>query len=576
MAYGNGLWVAGGYEIFYSTNGVDWIGEGNFYGPFKGVAYANGSFVAGGEGTWALLASTNGINWRLRYSLRETVPFLTPQVLNVAYGNGSFVAGGSGSSFLVAANSDLASAPWEWGTPSYSGFRCYGLVFAGGKFVATGSTSNAATATSTNGRDWTTTPHPSIGPVALRGVTWHNGKFIVVGDRGVILISADGENWTQRASSTTKYLFRVAAHENQYVAVGDRVMLISTNGLDWEEIPLVEPATSFTDLIVADDSFVAVGTVSAFSPYTIIYRSSPFYYTAPSIQRQPAHAEQRIGLTTNLTARFYGSGPLAYQWQRNGVDIPGATSNELIFPKLERTDDARYRVIARNSLGEAVSDEAVLTVGLPVKVLVSPVSQSVPAGGSATFSMAIEGTPPVTNRWRTPGPTFVTQILNQATAFLQVDSIQPANAGTYGATLANKYGLTASLAATLTVLTDADADGLPDDWETQYGVTDPAADSDGDTLTNLQEYQAGTDPKDGQSYLKVQRIETAPGAAAVILTFIARSNHTYTVQSREYIGSGTWQRVLDVVASSADRVVTVTNGLAANENYFRLATPRVE
>jgi len=48
--------------------------------------------------------------------------------------------------------------------------------------------------------------------------------------------------------------------------------------------------------------------------------------------------------------------------------------------------------------------------------------------------------------------------------------------------------------------TDGDADGMPDAWETFFGVTDPAADADGDGYTNLQEYQGNTDPTLATSY----------------------------------------------------------------------------
>jgi len=52
---------------------------------------------------------------------------------------------------------------------------------------------------------------------------------------------------------------------------------------------------------------------------------------------------------------------------------------------------------------------------------------------------------------------------------------------------------------------DSDGDGLPDAWETQYGfdplddgilnpANGPTGDPDGDGATNLQEYQAGTNP----------------------------------------------------------------------------------
>ncbi len=52
---------------------------------------------------------------------------------------------------------------------------------------------------------------------------------------------------------------------------------------------------------------------------------------------------------------------------------------------------------------------------------------------------------------------------------------------------------------------DADMDGLPDAWEAKYGLNprDPAdakQDPDGDTFTNLEEFEAKTDPKDPDSH----------------------------------------------------------------------------
>ena len=51
---------------------------------------------------------------------------------------------------------------------------------------------------------------------------------------------------------------------------------------------------------------------------------------------------------------------------------------------------------------------------------------------------------------------------------------------------------------------DSDSDGLPDVWETKYGLdvaqNDADADKDGDGFTNAEEFAAGTDPSDKNSH----------------------------------------------------------------------------
>ena len=61
---------------------------------------------------------------------------------------------------------------------------------------------------------------------------------------------------------------------------------------------------------------------------------------------------------------------------------------------------------------------------------------------------------------------------------------------------------------------DGDGDGLPDAWELTYFGTlgdGPGGDPDGDGVTNLQEYLAGTDPNDPTSKLAITDYTTTPG-----------------------------------------------------------------
>ena len=67
---------------------------------------------------------------------------------------------------------------------------------------------------------------------------------------------------------------------------------------------------------------------------------------------------------------------------------------------------------------------------------------------------------------------------------------------------------------TVTGVADADGDGLPDNWETQnglsptnsVGINGANGDPDGDGFTNIREFLAGTDPQDGTSLLRITQL----------------------------------------------------------------------
>ena len=55
-------------------------------------------------------------------------------------------------------------------------------------------------------------------------------------------------------------------------------------------------------------------------------------------------------------------------------------------------------------------------------------------------------------------------------------------------------------------LLDDNTNGMGDDWETLYGVSDPDADADNDGMSNLQEYHSGTDPTNSTSVFHITSI----------------------------------------------------------------------
>ncbi len=102
---------------------------------------------------------------------------------------------------------------------------------------------------------------------------------------------------------------------------------------------------------------------------------------------------------------------------------------------------------------------------------------------------------------------------------------------------------TQSVSFGLYPLTDTDSDGMTDAWESLYSLdmnssADASLDADGDGRSNLQEFTAGTNPRDSQSSFRVLSIVKSP--TQVTLTFTSVLGKTYTVEYSDDLSSGLW------------------------------------
>ncbi|MCL5098655.1 MAG: immunoglobulin domain-containing protein, partial [Candidatus Omnitrophica bacterium] len=84
--------------------------------------------------------------------------------------------------------------------------------------------------------------------------------------------------------------------------------------------------------------------------------------SAPVITVQPASQTVTAGANVTFSVTATGTAPLAYQWQKDGVNINGATSQNLTLSIITTADAGSYRVIVSNSSGSATSALATLTV----------------------------------------------------------------------------------------------------------------------------------------------------------------------------------------------------------------------
>ncbi|MCI0743849.1 MAG: lamin tail domain-containing protein [Verrucomicrobia subdivision 3 bacterium] len=280
-----------------------------------------------------------------------------------------------------------------------------------------------------------------------------------------------------------------------------------------------------------------------------------------------------------FTVAGVGTGVLSYQWRFNEVNIPGATGPTLTLTNVQLNNDGAYTAVLTDEIGSVTSESAVLRVLMRPIITQQPSSLTVAVGEPASFTVRVQGSVPLGFRWRRSGSAVTNIVLNDTNCMLFIPSARTNDAGVYTVIITNAAFVAPGLlsgSATLTVLpapADADSDGMPDAWEMQYMLrpndnTDAGEDADGDGMTNLEEYRAGTDPRDDQSFLGL-RITRSGG---VLLRFNAVSGKSYRVEYRDSLSTGAWQ-VLQNVPAGATRLVEINDPAGGASRYYRLRSP---
>lgn len=126
---------------------------------------------------------------------------------------------------------------------------------------------------------------------------------------------------------------------------------------------------------------------------------------------------------------------------------------------------------------------------------------------------------------------------------------------------------------------DSDGDGMPDWWESLYAPTlnpanpaDANLDPDGDGMSNLNEYIAGTNPTQASSALRFISVE-ATGGNNARMYFNAVSNRSYSILYKNGMVDATWTKLFDVNAATTNRTLQINTTVSTNR-FFWLRTPQ--
>ena len=118
---------------------------------------------------------------------------------------------------------------------------------------------------------------------------------------------------------------------------------------------------------------------------------------------------------------------------------------------------------------------------------------------------------------------------------------------------------------------DSDNDGMPDSWETAYGlgvgVNDAAGDADGDGLKNIDEFQLGTHPRSGTSFFKATLVAVPATPGSYQISWNSVVGKAYVIEWSPDLTTA-FTPVRTVTATSTTSTETVTS--AGSIGFYRV------
>jgi hypothetical protein len=213
VAYGGKQFVAVGWRVMTSPDGITWVDHGAMSQWFGGLAWGKSMWVAvGGYGRRS--TSTDGVTY---VDATDTGTGAYRSLAFGDYAGGTWMAMGDGGRLSTTTDGTTYS--------ELSSIALAGATWGEGFF--TGVVGDAIEASSDGGSSWTMS---TTAPGSLDSVIYAGGQYVAIGS-GNALTSSDGNHWTTHAA--TGLGGSVAYGNGVYAACSGSSCWYSADGVTW-------------------------------------------------------------------------------------------------------------------------------------------------------------------------------------------------------------------------------------------------------------------------------------------------------------------------------------------------------
>ncbi len=288
------------------------------------IAYGNGTFIVGGtarvlegEKETYIGISQDGLNYTfkkltnigLNFNL-QVLKFVNDRfIMMISFFNNYIDQGFSTSTYIIFETkngTDIKSYEYEYRSTDDYLREAKDVIFYNGKYVVVGA--KGLLMVSSNLKDWTVIETNT--QEDLLSITAGKGIFVITGSNGIILTSKDSINWDKKTCGIDTNLIKSRYANGLFIATGSKGSVItSTDAITWSKETIPFKATIY-GLNFNDDRYVITSTQYSAT------KTIPIAFARVSRKIEYASEEALYVFDKNLNLKGVIDGFISLRWRR--------------------------------------------------------------------------------------------------------------------------------------------------------------------------------------------------------------------------------------------------------------------